>query len=66
MVRTLHFHCKGLGLDPWLGNEDPAACTVQPKNKEIIIIKYFLKKGVNLVSKHIMKFVLNEVLKHSN
>ena len=34
MVRTLHFHCRGHGFDPWLGNYDPASYVAQPKKKE--------------------------------
>ena len=33
MVRTLHFHCRGHGFDPWLGNYDPASYVAQPKKK---------------------------------
>ena len=25
VVRTLHFHCRGLGFDPWLGTKIPKA-----------------------------------------
>ena len=30
MVRTPYFHCKGHGLDPWLGNRTPHS---EAKNK---------------------------------
>ena len=38
MIKTLHFQCRGCGLDSWLGNEDPSCYVVQP------IHKYFLKR----------------------
>lgn len=35
MVRTLRFHYEGgAGFDPWLGNQDPTSCKVQPKEKK--------------------------------
>ena len=34
VVRTAHFHCRGYGFDPWLGNSDPTNCTARPKKKE--------------------------------
>ena len=39
MVRTLHFHSRGPGFDPWSGNEDPACHVVQPKKKKELINK---------------------------
>ena len=33
-VKTLHFHCRGLGFDPWLGNFVPTYFTAQPKEKK--------------------------------
>ena len=33
MVKTLHFHCRGQGFDPWSGNEDPACHAVGQKKK---------------------------------
>ena len=33
VVKTLCFHCRGCGFDPWSGNWDPACCTAQPKRK---------------------------------
>ena len=37
MVRTLRFHYEGgAGFDPWLGNQDPTSCKVQPKEKKKI------------------------------
>ena len=35
LVKTLHFQCKDLGFDPWLGNGDPTCCTIRPKEKKI-------------------------------
>ena len=32
MVEPLSFQSKGVGFDPWLGNEDPSCCAVQPRN----------------------------------
>ena len=32
MVKTLHFHCRECGFDPWSGNLDPTSCEVQPKH----------------------------------
>ena len=29
-VKTPHFHCRGHGFDPWLGNWDPTCWRVQP------------------------------------
>ena len=35
-VKTLHFQCRDLGFDPWLGNGDPTCWTTRPKeNKKI-------------------------------
>ena len=34
MVKTLRFHCRKHGLDPWLGNEDPACQVVRQKKKK--------------------------------
>lgn len=31
VVKTLHLHCKGRELHPWLGNEDLAFLCVWPK-----------------------------------
>ena len=45
VVKTLRFHCRGRGFDPWLGNQDPTCCMVwqekekptnQPTNKKKI------------------------------
>ena len=33
VVKTLHFDCRGLWFDSWLGNEDPICCKVWPKDK---------------------------------
>ena len=33
-VKTLHFHCRGLGFDPWLGNLDPTYLTAQPREEK--------------------------------
>ena len=33
VVKTPHFHCRGHGFDPWLGNYDPAYHVVQAKKK---------------------------------
>ena len=30
LVKTLCFHCRGHGFDPWLGNSAGTRCTVQP------------------------------------
>lgn len=39
MVRTLSFPCGGgAGFDPWLGNQDPTSCMVQPKEKKIAMV----------------------------
>ena len=42
MVRTLHFHCRGHGFDPWSGNEDPACHTAkkQKHNKYLNAVYY--------------------------
>ena len=32
VVEPLSFQSKGVGFDPWLGNEDPSCCAVQPRN----------------------------------
>ena len=34
MVRTLGFHCHGLGFNPWLGNWDPASCKANNNNNK--------------------------------
>ena len=31
VVKTLSFHCRGHGFDPWSGNQDPTSCVVKPK-----------------------------------
>ena len=33
-VRTLHFHCRGHGFDPWSGNSDPACLKKKKKKKQ--------------------------------
>ena len=38
-ARTLCFHCRGHGFDPWLGNWDPTAWAVQPKRINKLIKK---------------------------
>ena len=52
MIRTLYFHCRGHGFNPWSGNKDLASHVVWPKNPEKQIpinllgtgeIKIFLK-----------------------
>ena len=35
MVRTLHFHCRGHGLDPWSGIKTPHALRCGKKKKSI-------------------------------
>ena len=34
MVKTQCFHCRGPGLDPWSGNQDPISLKVQSKKEE--------------------------------
>ena len=34
VVRTLCFHCRGHGFDPWSRNLDPACRAAQPKKKD--------------------------------
>ena len=34
MIKTLGFHCRGCGFNPWLGNYDPTRCRMQPKKKK--------------------------------
>ena len=31
VIKTLPFHCRGYGLDPWPGNQDPTSCTAKKK-----------------------------------
>ena len=33
MVKTLWFHCRECGFDPWSGNYDPSCHAVRPKKK---------------------------------
>ena len=35
VVTTPPFQCWGLGLDPWLGSQDPTGCRVQQRKKEV-------------------------------
>ena len=30
VIKTLHFHCRGWGFDPWSGNYDPTCLAVRP------------------------------------
>ena len=34
MVKTLHFHCRGHGFDPWSGNQDPPHALLHGKKKK--------------------------------
>ena len=34
VVRTLYFHCRGQGLDPWSGNKDLRCLALQPKKQK--------------------------------
>ena len=40
VAKTLYFHCTEHGFDPWLRNEDPMCCMVQPKDNKKKIITY--------------------------
>ena len=42
MVKTLHFHGRRSGFNPWSGNEDPESRAVWPKRKvpKRVDIKY--------------------------
>ena len=41
VVKTLHFHCRGHGFDPWLGNSHPTCHVAWPKtNKQRQIFLY--------------------------
>ena len=33
VVKTLCFHCRGRGFNPWLGNSDPACHVARPQKK---------------------------------
>ena len=39
MVRTLCFHCRGPGFNPWSGNQDSASHAVWAKKKIFLIKK---------------------------
>ena len=51
VVKTLHFHCRGHGFSPWLGNKDPTCCsTAKGKKKsshptEVVVIVLLLWLG---------------------
>ena len=34
MVKTLCFHCRGHGFDPWSVNYDPLSFAVRPKERK--------------------------------
>ena len=34
VVKILCFHCRGQGLNPWIGNEDPISCSVWTTKKK--------------------------------
>ena len=40
VAKTLHFHCREHGFDPWLRNEDPMCCMVRPKDNKIFLVMY--------------------------
>ena len=46
VVRTPRFLCRGYGLDPWPGNQDPASCTAQPKKKNLFVKNVFFELTV--------------------
>ena len=33
VVKTSYFQCRGCRFNPWLGNQDPACCILEPKIK---------------------------------
>ena len=44
MVKTLHFHGRGLRFSLWPGNYDPACCVAWPKRKkkkDVTLLNYF-------------------------
>ena len=34
VIRTQFFQCKGSGLNPWSGNQDPINCVMLPKKRK--------------------------------
>ena len=50
VVRILHFHCRGHGFNPWLGNQDPACCIAQKRKKNEIKCKIQLFSHTSHIS----------------
>ena len=50
VVRILHFHCRGHGFNPWLGNQDPACCIAQKRKKNEIKFKIQLFSHTSHIS----------------
>ena len=42
VAKTMHFHCKRCGFNPWSGSQDPTCCAVWPKIKRDTKRKPFL------------------------
>lgn len=57
MVKTPHFHYRGLGFNPWLGSQDSASCVMQAKEKK--------KKKETTVEKMIVYFIALLIIRHN-
>lgn len=68
VVKTLCFHCKACGLNPWLGNKIPPCLASQPKSekkKKFIHLKYSNNKYHLLSAYYIIGPVPNIFNKYS-
>ena len=44
MVRTLSYHCKVHGFNPWSGNQDPASHAMWPKKVYMLFFRVIFLK----------------------